>query len=79
MHMHVMTLMIMFDDLLRQKWLLQYWWNARCMIIKLGFEDDGDEADDDCDGDDDYCNDVIRSRHSIYTSLASEESSVKSK
>ena len=42
-------------------------------------EDDGDEADDDCDGDDNYCNDVIISRQTIYTSLASEESSVKSK
>ena len=45
---------------------------------QTGDDCDGDEADDDCDGDDDYCNDVIRSCHSIYTSLASEESSVKS-
>ena len=44
---------------------------------QTGDEDDGDEADG--DGDDDYCNDVIRSRHSIYSSLASEDSSVKSK
>ena len=39
--------------------------------------DDDVEADD--DGDDDNCNVVIKSRHSIYTSHISGDSSVKSK
>ena len=36
-------------------------------------------TDDDVEADDDNCNDVIKSRHSIYTSLISGDSSVKSK